>query len=232
MSTLPPRMKFGIFLAPFHQLGEDPTLSLERDLELIEWLDYLGFDEAWVGEHHSAGWEIIASPEVFIAAAAERTKHIKLGTGVISLPYHNPLMVANRMVLLDHLTRGRVMLGVGPGALVTDALMLGIEPNSQRPRMEDSMRAIMHLLTSDEPLTMETDWFTLRNARLHLRPYTQPHFPLAVAAAGSPSGMLMAGRCCRSRARAARRRWTTSGRSLKRRRRRTARRSTGTTGDW
>src|SRR3954464_13098010 len=157
--TLPPRMKFGIFLAPFHQLGEDPTLSLERDLELIQWLDYLGFDEAWVGEHHSAGWEIIASPEIFIMAAAERTKNIKLGTGVISLPYHNPLMVANRMVLLDHLTRGRVMLGVGPGALVTDALMLGIEPTDQRPRMEESMRAIVHLLTKDEPLTMETDWF-------------------------------------------------------------------------
>ena len=126
-------------MAPFHQLGEDPTLALDRDLELLQWLDYLGFDEAWIGEHHSAGWEIIASPEVFIGVAAERTKHIKLGTGVISLPYHNPFMVAKRMVLLDHLTHGRVMLGVGPGALVTDALMLGIEPNTQRPRMDEAM---------------------------------------------------------------------------------------------
>ncbi len=192
--TLPRRMKFGIFLAPFHQLGEDPTLSLERDLELLQWLDYLGFDEAWIGEHHSAGWEIIASPELFIGVAAERTKHIKLGTGVISLPYHNPLMVANRMVLLDHLTRGRVMLGVGPGALVTDALMLGIEPSTQRPRMDESMGVIQRLLTSDEPVTHESDWITLRNARLHLKPFTQPHFPLFVAAAGSPSGMVLAGK--------------------------------------
>src|SRR3954462_15369710 len=114
-------LRFGIFLAPFHRVGDNPTLALGRDLELISWLDSLGYDEAWVGEHHSAGWEIIASPEIFIMAAAERTKHIKLGTGVISLPYHNPIMVANRMVLLDHLTRGRVLLGVGPGALVTDA---------------------------------------------------------------------------------------------------------------
>ena len=91
--TLPPRMKFGIFLAPFHQLGEDPTLSLERDLELIEWLDYLGFDEAWVGEHHSNGYETIPAPEIFLAAAAQRTKRIKLGTGVISLPYHHPLIL-------------------------------------------------------------------------------------------------------------------------------------------
>ena len=192
--TLPRRLKFGIFLAPFHQLGEDPTLALERDLELIQWLDYLGFDEAWIGEHHSAGWELIASPEVFIGVAAERTKHIKLGTGVTSLPYHHPLMVASRIVLLDHLTRGRVMLGVGPGALVTDALMLGIEPSLQRPRMEESMRAIVRLLTDPEPFTYKTDWFELVNARLHLRPFTQPHMPLAVAAAGSPSGMVLAGK--------------------------------------
>ena len=126
--ALPEHLKFGIFLAPFHPLGINPTLAFERDLELLQWLDALGFDEAWIGEHHSAGWETIASPEIFIAFAAERTRHIKLGTGVISLPYHHPLMVADRMVLLDHLTRGRVMMGVGPGALVTDAFMLGIDP--------------------------------------------------------------------------------------------------------
>ena len=97
-------MTFGIFLAPFHRLGENPTLALNRDMELIEWLDYLGYDEVWVGEHHSAGWELIASPEIFIAAAAERTRHIMLGSGVTSLPYHHPLMVAQRFVLLDHMT--------------------------------------------------------------------------------------------------------------------------------
>ena len=118
--ALPERLKFGIFMAPFHRINENPTLALERDLELVQWLDTLGFDEAWVGEHHSAGWETISCPEIFIGIAADRTRHIKLGTGVISLPYHHPFMVANRMVLLDHLTRGRVMLGVGPGALVTD----------------------------------------------------------------------------------------------------------------
>ena len=144
--VLPERMKFGIFMAPFHWKGENPTLSLERDLETIQWLDYLGFDEAWVGEHHSAGWEIIASPEIFMATAAERTRNIKLGTGVISLPYHNPLMVANRMVLLDHLTRGRSMMGVGPGALSTDAAMLGIDPVEQRRRMDEAMTVIMRLL--------------------------------------------------------------------------------------
>ena len=192
--TLPDRMKFGIFMAPFHWLGENPTLSLERDLEIIQWLDTLGYDEAWIGEHHSAGWETIASPEIFIATAAERTKNIKLGTGVVSLPYHHPLMVANRMVLLDHLTKGRIMLGVGPGALTSDAYMMGIDPLTQRPRMDESLGIIMRLLTETEPLTYEADWFTLKEALIHLRPYTQPHFPIAVAAAQSPSGMILAGK--------------------------------------
>ena len=192
--TLPDRMKFGIFLAPFHKLGENPTLAIERDLELIEWLDHLGYDEAWIGEHHSAGWETISSPEVFIAAAAERTRHINLGTGVSSVPYHHPLVLANRMVLLDHMTRGRIMLGVGPGALGTDAYMLGIDPAVQRPRMEEALGVIMRLLEDPDPITYESDWFVLKEARLHLQPYTQPRFPIATAAAQSPAGMVTAGK--------------------------------------
>jgi limonene 1,2-monooxygenase len=86
------------------------------------------------------------------------------------------------------------MLGVGPGALVTDALMLGIEPNTQRPRMDEAMGIILRLLTETEPITYKSDWFELREARLHLRPFTHPHMTLAVAAAGSPSGMMMAGK--------------------------------------
>ena len=98
-------MRFGIFLAPFHPVGQNPTLALERDLELVVRLDQLGYDEAWIGEHHSAAFELVASPEVFIAAAAERTKHIRLGTGVSSLPYHHPFMLADRINQLDHMTR-------------------------------------------------------------------------------------------------------------------------------
>ncbi|HEX2381902.1 MAG TPA: LLM class flavin-dependent oxidoreductase [Acidimicrobiales bacterium] len=187
-------MKFGIFLAPFHPVGQNPTLALERDLELVVHLDRLGYDEAWIGEHHSAGYEIIASPEVFIATAAERTKHIRLGTGVSSLPYHHPLMLTDRLVLLDHLTRGRVMLGVGPGALPSDAFMMGIPVAEQRSRMEEALEAILLLLRSDEPVTMKTDWFTLDDARLNLRPYTQPHFEVAVASQISPAGSRAAGR--------------------------------------
>src|SRR2546430_14138029 len=186
-------MKFGIFLAPFHRLGENPTLALGRDMELIEWLDYLGYDEVWIGEHHSAGWELIASPEVFIGAVAERTRHIMLGSGVTSLPYHHPLMVAERFVQLDHMTRGRAMLGCGPGALVSDAYMMGIEPVTQRPRMDEALDAIMLLLKCDEPVTLKTDWFELREARLHLAPYTEPHLEIAVASVMTPAGGIAAG---------------------------------------
>ncbi len=186
-------MRFGIFLAPFHPHGQNPNLALHRDLELIEWLDHLGFDEAWIGEHHSAGYEIIASPEVFIAAAAQRTRHLRLGTGVSSLPYHQPLMLADRMVLLDHLTRGRVMFGVGPGALPSDAFMMGIDPVDQRRMMEESLDAILRLLDG-ETVNDEKDWYTLRDARLQLLPYTQPRFEVAVAAMVSPSGPRLAGK--------------------------------------
>jgi len=187
-------MKFGIFMGPFHRVGENPTLAIDRDLELVQWLDYLGFDEAWIGEHHSAGWEIISSPEIFIAAAAERTRHIKLGTGVISLPYHHPFMVANWMVQLDHMTHGRVMMGVGPGALPSDAYMMGIDHSVQRPRMDEALGVILRLFTETEPITYKSDWFELREALLQLRPYQRPYMPVAVASVQSPAGVALAGK--------------------------------------
>jgi len=192
--NLPERMTFGIFLGPFHRVGENPTLAFHRDMELIEWLDELGYDEAWIGEHHSAGWEIISSPELFIAAAAERTKHIKLGTGVVSLPYHHPFMVANRMVQLDHMTRGRIMFGVGPGALPTDAYMMGIDPTTQRRKMEESLAIILRLFTEDEPITYKGEWFELNEALLQIKPYQRPYMPIAVASIQSPSGVVLAGK--------------------------------------
>jgi limonene 1,2-monooxygenase len=187
-------LRFGVFLAPFHLVGQHPTVALEKDLELLEWLDRWGYDEAWVGEHHSGGYEIIASPEVFIGVASQRTRHLRLGTGVSSLPYHHPFLLAERMVLLDHLTRGRVMLGVGPGQLAPDAHMLGIDPRDQRRMMREGLDAIMALLKCDAPVTVTTDWFTLHEARLHLRPYTFPRFEMAVAASVSPAGPRAAGR--------------------------------------
>lgn len=184
-------LRFGIFLPPMHKTGVNPTLAVHRDLELIDHLDRLGYDEAWIGEHHSAGSELIASPEVFIAAASQRTTHIKLGTGVNSLPYHHPMILADRIVQLDHLTRGRMMFGAGPGQLTSDAAMLGIDPSDQRPRMHEAFDVMMRLFAG-EVVTEKTDWFTCDEAVLQMRPYS--NFDVALVSSVSPSGSKLAGR--------------------------------------
>lgn len=187
------KLRFGAFIAPFHPLHENPSLAMQRDLELIEWMDRLGYDEAWIGEHHSAGFEVIASPELFIAAAAERTKHIRFGTGVSSLPYHHPLMLADRINQLDHMTRGRVMFGVGPGSLPSDAFMMGINVQTQRDKMDEALEVLVPLLRG-ETVTHKSDWFELKDAHLQMTPYSRPSVEIATASQVSPTGATAAGR--------------------------------------
>ncbi len=186
-------MRFGVFASPIHPSHCDPTFSLTADIALMETLDRLGYDEAWIGEHHSSGWEIVAAPEVFIAHVLARTQHIRLGSGVVSLPYHHPFTVAERAVLLDHLGRGRTMLGVGPGANPSDAEMFGIDPLVARARMEESLEVVVALLRG-ERVTRETDWFTLRDGCLQLGSYSDPHVEVAISALKSPAGASLAGR--------------------------------------
>ena len=188
------RIRFGAFTPPIQRPDQNPTLALDRVLEMVEWLDRVGYDEAWFGEHHNGGWELIPCPELFIAAAAQRTKHIKLATGVTSLPYHHPFMVAERMVALDHMTRGRVILGVGPGSLSWDSHIMGLDYSQSRRKLAEGLDAIMALLTSDDPVTIETDWFTLRDAQLQLKPYSRPHFEVTTAGTASPTGPRQAGK--------------------------------------
>jgi len=186
-------LKTGVFLAPFHALRENPLLALERDMELLVHMDRLNYTEAWIGEHHSGGFEIIACPEMFIAQAAERTRHIRLGTGVVSLPYHNPFTLAGRMMQLDYQTRGRAMFGVGPGSLVYDADKMGLAAADQRRKLDQSLDVIVELMQG-RMVTQKTDWFDLREAQLQLASYSQPMMEMAVASARSPTGALQAGK--------------------------------------
>ena len=186
-------LKFGVFLGPHHPLKENPTLTFSRDLELVKHLDSLDYDEIWVGEHHSGGFEIVAAPEIFIAAASQHTKYIRLGTGVKSIPFYHPFILADQMVQLDHMTKGRIMFGAGPGALPTDAYQMGIKPSEQRRRMEEGLEAIVPLMEG-KSVTMETDWFELRDAQLQLGSYSNPMMEMAVTSIRSPSGALCAGR--------------------------------------
>ena len=187
------KLRFGYFIAPFHRAGTNPTLALQRDLEFVEHLDRIGFDEVWIGEHHSAGSEIISSPEVFIAAAAERAKRIRFGTGVISLPYHNPLWAADRLMLLDHLTHGRIIGGVGPGSLPTDSSMIGLTPTDTRELLETNLDILVRLLAG-ETVTAKTATHELFDAQLQLAPYSDGGIPLSVAAVASPTGARLAGK--------------------------------------
>ncbi len=186
------RLGFGAFLAPHHPIGENPMLQFRRDIKFVQHLDELGYDEFWCGEHHSSGWEMIASPEMFLAAAAEHTKRIKLATGVVSLPYHHPYNVAQRMVQLDWMSGGRAIFGSGPGALPSDAYTLGIDPMTQRDRQDEAIGVIRRLFKG-ERVTHKSDWFTMQDAALQLLPL-QEDMPFAVASQISPSGMTLAGK--------------------------------------
>ena len=186
------RLGFGAFLAPHHPIGENPMLQFRRDIKFVQHLDELGYEEFWCGEHHSSGWEMIASPEMFLAAAAEHTKRIKLATGVISLPYHHPYNVAQRMVQLDWMCGGRAIFGSGPGALPSDAHTLGIDPMTQRDRQDEAI-GIIRRLFKGERVTHKSEWFTLQDAALQLLPL-QEDMPFAVASQISPSGMTLAGK--------------------------------------
>lgn len=186
-------LRFGTFIPPIHPVQENPSLCLERDLQLVEHMDRLGYDEAWFGEHHSAGTELYSTPELMILAAHYRTKRIRLGTGVNSLPYHHPLILADRFMQLHHMTQGRAMFGSGPGALVSDAKMLGIETSKQRDMMEEALEDILKLFRG-ETVTHETDWYTMKDARLQMRPYGNDPIEVVTASMVSPSGPRAAGR--------------------------------------
>nr|MDT0523471.1 LLM class flavin-dependent oxidoreductase [Streptomyces sp. DSM 41633] len=158
MTIVHSRVDFGAFLAPWHLPTSDAHFSIQHDLELVEHLDRLGFAEFWMGEHHSTGSEIVPAPDVFIAAAAERTERIRFGTGVMSLPYHHPLVTADRITQLDLQTRGRLIVGTGPGKIPLDAHMMGINPIDQRRMQGEALEAVLRLLRG-EVVNMETDWF-------------------------------------------------------------------------
>ena len=179
-------LKFGTFMASFHcPPGQNPTTAYERDLAVIQHMDRLGFDEAWIGEHHSCGNELIPDPMTFVAWAAPQTKHIKLGTGVVSLPYHNPLWVADRALFLDRLLRGRFMLGLGPGALPTDATMIGLSIEEQRTAFEEDVDVLMAIMRG-ETVTAKTSRYNLVDAHTQYAPYSD--FDVVIAAIASPTG--------------------------------------------
>ncbi|HMF50378.1 MAG TPA: LLM class flavin-dependent oxidoreductase [Candidatus Saccharimonadales bacterium] len=187
-------MKFSIFMMPLHHPTENPSLAFDRDISLIQYADELGFDEFFIGEHHSGGWETMPAPEMVLAKASAQAHRIRLGTSVISVPFHHPFHVAERMAFLDHLTRGRAILGVGPCALVTDKKLFGLPNEKLYPMLAESVDIIVRLLESADPIDYEGRFWSFKQMRLQLRSYQQPRMPLAIASSGNAISLELAGK--------------------------------------
>ena len=187
-------MKFSFFMMPVHHPRENPTLAFERDIGLIHLADELDYDEFFIGEHHSGGWETMPAPEMALAMAAAKAHRIRLGTSVISLPFHHPFHVAERMAFLDHLTRGRAILGVGPCNLATDKKLFSLTDDRLYPMMYEAIDVIVRLLESSEPFSHRGEFWSFDDLRLQLGSYQQPRMPLAIATSGTPANLELAGR--------------------------------------
>ncbi len=185
-------MKFSFFMMPLHHPSENPALAFDRDISLIHYADALDFDEFFIGEHHSGGWETMPAPEMALAKAAAHAHRIRLGTSVVSLPFHHPFHVAERMAFLDHLTRGRVILGVGPCNLVTDKKLFALPNEKLYPMLAESVEIIVRLLESADPIDYEGRFWSFKEMRLQLRSYQQPRLPLAIASSGNPISLDLA----------------------------------------
>ncbi|WP_035805223.1 LLM class flavin-dependent oxidoreductase [Kitasatospora mediocidica] len=185
--------RIGLFLSPVHETGQDPHLAIQRNLDLVEYADRLNFDEAWFGEHHTLGWGLVGAPETMIAAATQRTHQIKLAHGVVPLSGHHPFHVASRATHLHQLSRGRYILGVGPG-VPFDAGMFGLEPNVQRQRLNEALPTVLELVNGESRITQKTDWFELRDAKLQLPRFGPAPIEVAMATSGtSVSGPRLVG---------------------------------------
>ena len=192
-------MKLGLFLMPLHRPERLHADVYEEDLELVSFAEDLGYTEAWIGEHFMLPWENMPSPELFIAGALRVTQQMVFGTGVSLLAYHNPVHLAHRIAMLDHLAKGRLYFGIGSAGSPLDNEMFGIdiEAGSLRDRMNESIQVILKIWEG-EPFHYDGKYFgtTLPEARpesrlgFHMKPYQQPHPPIAVAGTSARSETL------------------------------------------
>ena len=181
------------------------TQTLKSDLDQIVKLDELGYEEAWIGEHFTAEWENIPSPELFIAQAIGVTKNIRLGTGVTCMPNHNPFVLAHRIAQLDHMAEGRFNWGIGTGSFPGDTQVFGYDEDGgvdARAFTRAALETILQLWDDPKPGLYETEWWKFRipepeddiGLRVHMRPYQKPHPPIGVAGVSPNSATLkMAG---------------------------------------
>ena len=187
-------MKFSFFMMPVHHPSENPTLAFHRDIDLIPFVEDLDYDGFYIGEHHSGGWETMPAPEMALSMAAARTGRIRLGTSVVNLPFHHPFHVAERIAFLDHLTRGRAVLGIGPSNLVTDKKLFRLGNDRLYPMLSEAADIIVRLLEAGDPISHHGEFWRFEGMRLQLRSYQQPRLPLALPTSGSAQNLDLAAR--------------------------------------
>ncbi len=195
-------MELGFFTMPLHPPGSDFTKTLEDDLAQVVLLDELGYKEAWIGEHFTFAWENIPSPELFIANALAKTKSIVFGTGITCMPIHNPAMLAHRIAQLDHMAKGRFYWGVGTSSTPGDYEMFGFDPekSDRRKAAIDALDVILKIWDDPKPGLYESENWSFKipepvdniGLRMHMKPYQQPHPPIAVAGVSARSDTLIA----------------------------------------
>ena len=199
-------MQFGLFMMPLHPPHRSYADSYDRDLDLLQAADKLGFHEAWIGEHLTERWENAPYPDLMIAKASALTENIRLATGVTLLPIHNPIELAHRIAMLDHLTRGRLYWGIGHRAIPTDLQLFGMDPgqgDDVRRRAAEVLDVVLSLWASEGKFEYHGEFFDIEAPELdpvlerglHMKPLQQPHPPIGVAATSiGSSSIRVAGR--------------------------------------
>jgi alkanesulfonate monooxygenase SsuD/methylene tetrahydromethanopterin reductase-like flavin-dependent oxidoreductase (luciferase family) len=181
--------RLGMFVMPIHDPAKPLAQCFDEDLELAVRCEELGFDEFWVGEHHTSTLENIVMPEIFIAKAFGLTQTMRLGPAPVCLQYHHPVHVASRLAFLDHLSHGRLNICFGPGAIPTDMEVYGIDPAESAARIGESVDMILRIWTSDPPYQIPGRFWSVNLGKhidpemglgaLH-KPLQKPHPPIAV----------------------------------------------------
>lgn len=195
-------MKLGMFMMPVNDHRRDTHTVLKENVEIAVACDRLGFDEFWIGEHYTTLSEPVSCPFMFLANLIARTGRMRLGTGVVNLPQRHPAQTAAHAALLDHLSDGRLILGVSPGGLVSDFEMFGVtDPQVRREMAGEAIETILKLWSSEPPYDIRGKYWTLRLEDYHwpdlgvgamIKPYQKPHPPLVASAMSPDSGSVHA----------------------------------------
>jgi len=174
---------------PIHDPAKPLAQCIDDDLELAVQCEKLGVDDFWVGEHHSSSVENIVMPEIFLAKVLGLTQRIRVGPAPVCLQYHHPVHVAGRLAFLDHLSRGRLNVCFGPGAIPTDMEVFAAPASESAARVAESIDMIMQLWTSEPPIEIKGRFWTVKMkdnlnpkfgvGHLH-KPFQQPYPPIYV----------------------------------------------------